>query len=191
MDGMAMPDDTAEIDLGPTVSQLFHGFVWVGLGALISVAFVVTGLTASPRNLGSVVIGGVVGLIALASGALEYRGLPGAVVSLDARQVVVRPRRGDAAVVMLGELDRLELVHRAPFVESPAQSLHRETDIAPRRWMPWSTTNAARAQWRLLVIARAGSQFGEREFPIGADPGQVGKLAEACRRFGVRLFSEV
>lgn len=184
------------VDLGPNRQQLVHAFMWAVLGIVAGLIFVVLAVRGGDVQSSSVAIGVGIMLLGSISGVLEYLALPGAVVRVNAEQLVIEPRRGDAVVIPLESLGRLEL-------ESPEVAHERRLfgELAGELVIPGrQPRNFAEAgirgrrpapTWRLTAHPRPGGL----ELPghglaiaVGIDDAKKAALRTACSQFDL-LFS--
>lgn len=172
---MAPSSSPVTIDLAPTRDQLVAAFVWVALGLVLGTAFAVLGSRGG--EVVSVGIGlGMAGLAAV-SGFLEYRQLPGAVLTVDASQVVVQPRRGDTTVVPTQTIGSL----RIAYVPRSRRGAGRRSGKTAGELLPG---------WWLVIepkLAASPLPGHNRAFAVGVDATRIRELAAACQRFGLAL----
>ena len=172
---MAPSSSPVTIDLAPTRDQLIDAFVWVALGLVLGAAFAVLGSRGG--DVASVGIGlGIVGLAAV-SGFLEYRQLPGAVLTVDASQVVVAPRRGDTTVVPTQTIGSLRIAYVPRSRRGAGRRSGRTAGKLPPGW--WLVIEP-----KLDAPPLPGHN---RAFAVGVDAARIRELAAACRRFGLAL----
>lgn len=173
--GPAGSADPVVVDLGPTRTQLVSAFVWAAVGLVLGLVFVGFGSAAGDGF--TIVVG--VGIIALAAASsfLEYRHLPGALLTFDVDQVVVQPRRGDNTVVPTRTISALRIEFAPPLRRGFGRRLRRPASDLPPGW------------WLLIeprpdAVRLAGH---DRAFAIGVDVGRVQELDAAARQFGLVL----
>lgn len=176
-----MSDSVVTVDLGPTRGQLVRAFVWVVLGIIVGGVFIWLATTGGRVQPGSVAIGGGIIVLALISSVLEYLALPGASVRVDAEQVLIQPRRGDATVLPTASLAALCV----DYVPTPRRSIVRRHSGAPARAPGW---------W-LVTEPRPGVHEDlpgmNRAFPIGVDEQRLADLRAALATHRIALTSEV
>lgn len=167
--------DPVTVDLGPTRTQLVNAFVWAAIGLVLGLVFV--GFGSAGRDGFAIVVGVVITWLAAVSSLLEYRHLPGALITLDADQLVVQPRRGDNTVVPTSTISALRLEFVPP--------LRRGFGRRPRR-----PTGELPAGWWLLIEPKPNAprlSGHDRAFAVGIDVARVRQLADAVRQFGLNL----
>ncbi len=172
-----------------------HAFIWVGLGVATGSFFVVATAVGGQPVTGSVAIGlGIIGL-AVVSGVLEYLALPGARVVLDADQMVVQPRRGDAVVLPLEYLGRLQIDPPQVGAARPLfGQVVGEREIPGRQPRSFAEAGIRGRRtgptWRLTAHPRPGAASlpgHGRAIPVGIDDAKLAALRAACNEFGVLL----
>ncbi|GAA2179815.1 hypothetical protein GCM10009785_07970 [Brooklawnia cerclae] len=187
----AAENPPARIDLGPTRYQLFDAFVWVGLGLVVGVFLALSTALTGEVNEGTVILGVGVVVLALASLVLEFRALPGAVVTVGDDEVALVPRRGDEVRFPRGQIGGIRLdppvrdgglaSGRGPGVVDHPGSL-RSTRAARRR------RGLQRPTWRLTVLSATGSAM-LADVGVGGNAERVEQLRRACEATGIRFAS--
>ncbi len=167
------------VDLGPTRVQLLRAFGLPALTVAFGFVFALLGARGGEPNPGSLVIGAVLIGLALVSAVLEFRVLPGVLLRLTADQLVIEPRRGDAAALPLETVGALQIDYVPP--------IRRGFGRRPM---------AARAPgWWLSILPRSSAHDDlpgmHRAFAAGIDTGRLQRLREACDRFGLQLVSDL
>lgn len=176
-----MSDPETTVELGPTTDQLVRAFVWVVLGLIVGIVFIWLSTTGGRVQPGSIAIGGGVIVLALISSVLEFLALPGAQIRLDAEQVLIAPRRGDATVVPTASLAAFRIDH----VEAARRGFGRRPQ-----------PGASRAPgWWLVTEPRPGVHEDlpgmNRAFAIGVDEARLQQLRDAANSFGIAVTASI
>lgn len=177
---MSSDDAAVTVDLGATRSQFAAAFVWVALGLAVGLGFVLLSTTGGDVTTGSVAIGVAVTALAVVSGVLEHRGLPGAVITMDATRLVVQPRRGAATVVPTKAVAAL----RIDLVKPQRRGSRFQASDGPGE--------PRQPGWWLVIEPAAGAPAPpglNRAFPVGVDDARVRALGAACQSAGIALTS--
>lgn len=177
MDGQSI-QQRGTIDLGPTRVGLIHAF-WVAATSLVlGLAFVLLGTRGGDVNPGSLIFGLVIVALALMSAVLEFRALPGAIVKIGTRQLLVQPRHGDAFALPLETVKGLKLVYNEPIKRGFGR-------------LPQQTDGGLGPGWWLSAVPKLGATplpGHDRDVLIGVDDQRIRELGELCRRHGLTLL---
>lgn len=181
---MDSPHDV--IDLSANRTQVIHSFIWVVIGLVLGLAFILITVFAQDPSTPVIVFGTVLVVISLASAILEFRELPGAVVSFDDGIVQIAPRRGPVEHYPFESI-RAIAYGPGPFTDLDGgirRKPEKKTDTASVIFDRRQQRGIRRPHWYLeLDVNNAGLRQGLHgtRLPVGGDRAIFELMAQRCR----------
>ncbi len=181
------------LDLSATTRQLVNAYIWVVLGMIVGIFFLLVAVMTGATNPGSIAIGLVVTILALISGYLEYRALPGAILYFGSDELTIHPRRGSEICIPYDQVTSLTLAPGQDIKESARRFDQVDTRGSYQRRQVGVRRGIRRPYWYLSVqTGREAKRAGvdDQRYAVGADLALMSRCQQLCQARGIPFSAE-